>query len=103
MAQKQNFNEQDSAARFDALCDAFLTFKSRDEVKRFLIDLCTPGEMKDLSDRLYIARLLYHKKLPYREISAITGASTTTVGRVARFLEQEPHHGYKQLLENESE
>lgn len=103
MSQKPTQNNNDHAANFDALCDAFLTFKTRDEVKRFLTDLCTPREMKDLAERLHIARLLYHHKLPYREISAITGASTTTVGRVARFLDHEPHQGYKQLLENESE
>ncbi|MCB1537578.1 MAG: TrpR like protein, YerC/YecD [Rhodospirillales bacterium] len=86
-------------ARFAALCRAFLTLKSEDEIRRFLIDLCTPGEMRDFGERFLIARLLHAGGRSYREISAITGASTTTVGRVARFLEQEPHRGYKAALE----
>ncbi len=90
--------------RFSTLCRAILTLKDEDEVRRFLIDLCTPGEMKDLSERFLIARLLHRRDetgggMSYRDISALTGASTTTVGRVARFLEQEPHHGYKAVLE----
>lgn len=85
--------------RFAELCKAMLHLKTEDEIRRFLIDLCTPGEIKALSERWLLARLLYKGGMPYREISAQTGASTTTVGRVARFLEQEPHHGYKTILE----
>ncbi len=85
--------------RFSILCKAFAGLKSEDEVRRFLVDLCTPGEMKDFGERFLIARLLHRGGMSYREISALTGASTTTVGRVARFLEQEPHHGYKTAIE----
>ena len=85
--------------RFTALCKAIASLKSEEEIRRFLVDLCTPGEMKDFSERFLIARLLHQGGLSYREISALTGASTTTVGRVARFLEQEPHQGYKAVLE----
>lgn len=91
-------NETDDQ-RFATLCKALLSLKSEDEMKRFLIDLCTPGEMRDFGERFLIARLLYKGGMSYREISSLTGASTTTVGRVARFLEQEPHHGYKTVLE----
>lgn len=85
--------------RFAALCKALLTLKSEDEMRRFLIDLCTPGEIKDFGERFFIARLLHKGGLSYREISAMTGVSTTTVGRVARFLTIEPHQGYKTVLE----
>jgi uncharacterized protein YerC len=37
--------------------------------------------------------------LSYREINAATGVSTTTIGRVARFLMQERHHGYRKVLD----
>jgi uncharacterized protein YerC len=37
--------------------------------------------------------------LPYREIHNATGVSTTTVVRVARFLRQEPHRGYRQAID----
>lgn len=95
MAAKTETPEQ----RFAALCKAIVTLKTEDEVKRFLVDLCTPGEMKDFGERWLIARLLAQGDLSYRDIAALTGASTTTVGRVARFLQQEPHKGYKKALE----
>ena len=83
----------------DALCDALLTLKTREEVRRFLYDVCTPKEIADLSDRWCVARLLHEGKLSYREIHALTGVSVTTIGRVARFLQQEPYEGYKIALE----
>jgi TrpR-related protein YerC/YecD len=71
---------------------------NEDEVRAFLKDLCTPGELSALSERLQIAKILSNENKSYREISAITGASTTTVGRVARFLNQEKHQGYTLIL-----
>lgn len=77
---------------------AIASLKNADEVRRFLTDLCTRQEIAAFSERLLIARLLQQGGLSYREISAMTGASTTTIGRVARYLEQEPHQGYKLVL-----
>jgi len=87
---------KDDAEQF--LFDAIASLKSGAEVRRFMTDLCTPKELAEFSERLLIARLLAHGGLSYRDISAVTGASTTTIGRVARFLEQEPHHGYRLVL-----
>lgn len=83
----------------DRLYDAFLLLKDREEVKSFLLDLCTPQEIEAMAERLLIARMLYGEKPSYREISHMTGASTTTVGRVARFLMNEKHGGYRLVLE----
>lgn len=83
----------------EQLYSALTTIKNRDEAEKFMIDLCTPSERKALSERLEIARLLYHHDLSYRDIADKTGASTTTVARVARFLNQEPHQGYKIILD----
>jgi len=52
----------------------------------FLIDLCTPAELRALSDRWRIVPLLKAGK-PYRDIYEKTGVSVTTVGRVARTIE----------------
>jgi len=82
-----------------ALYDAFALLKDSEEIKRFMIDLCTPGEINAFSERWAIARLLEEGQLSYRDISAKTGASTTTVARVARFLRQEPYQGYKIVLD----
>lgn len=63
----------------------------------FLKDLCTPSELASLSERWQIC-LALHKGLSYREIHGQTGASLTTIGRVARFLKDEPYQGYLSLL-----
>jgi uncharacterized protein YerC len=34
----------------------------------------------------------------YRQINSETGVSTTTIARVARFLRDEPHQGYRTVL-----
>lgn len=81
------------------LYEALMYCYSAQEVEKFLHDLCTPAELAALSERWAIARLLNDKKSSYREISRLTGASTTTIGRVARFLSQEPHKGYHIVLD----
>ncbi len=80
------------------LFKAFLHLKNINEVERFLTDLCTPGEIDDFCERWEIAKLLDEGQLSYREISATTGASTTTVARVSRFLNQEDYQGYRLVL-----
>ena len=84
---------------FGALCRALLALRDAEEARKFLTDLCTRKELRELAERLVIARLLDAGGLSYRDISAATGASTTTVGRVARFLQQEPHQGYRLVLD----
>lgn len=88
-----------SEADFDALCDAFLQIKTRSEGKKFMLDLCTPAEILAFAERWKVARLLNDGALSYREIHAKTGVSLTTIGRVARFLEQEANQGYHLVLE----
>ncbi len=82
-----------------ALLDAFLTVRNRRELRRFLADLCTPGELRAIAERWQVARLLDEGRLTYREIARRTGASTTTVVRVARFLHGMPHKGYRLVLD----
>jgi TrpR-related protein YerC/YecD len=64
-----------------------------------LADITTPKELKALQERLDIA-LLLNKDLSYSEIAKKTSASTTTVTRVARFLNQEKHGGYRYVIDN---
>jgi TrpR-related protein YerC/YecD len=61
-----------------------------------LRDLCTLKELQDLSERYEVARNLA-KGLSYRQVAKLTGASTTTVTRVARFLEN-GEGGYRKVL-----
>ena len=81
------------------LCDALLTPKNRSEMRSLLQDLCTPAEIRTLSERWHVARLLDGTDLPYRDIHETTGVSTTTVVRVGRFLRHEPHQGYRRAID----
>ncbi len=81
------------------LIEVLLALKDADECRRFLRDICTPKEIKDLSERWVVARMLDEGKLSYREIHAETGVSVTTIGRVARFLQQENYQGYRALID----
>lgn len=82
-----------------ALCRALLALGTPEEALRFLTDLCTPGEMRALSERWHVACLLDEGAMSYREISEATGVSTATIVRVARFLRDEPHQGYRVVLD----
>ena len=81
------------------LYQAFLLIESAPELAKFFKDLCTPQEIRALAERWRVCQLLYADKLSYREINNLTGASLATIGRVARFLKEEPHHGYQLVLE----
>lgn len=81
-----------------ALAQAFLTLRNEDEVRRFLADLCTPGEIRALAERWHVAGLLAEGALSYRDICQETGVSTATIVRVARFLRDEQFGGYRLAL-----
>ncbi|MDI1327560.1 MAG: YerC/YecD family TrpR-related protein [Brevundimonas sp.] len=82
-----------------ALYDALLLLRTRDEVDVFLADLCTPSELRAFTERWEVARLLDAGGKSYREIAAEAQASPTTVVRVARFLKEMPHQGYRLILD----
>ncbi len=82
-----------------ALIEALLALQSADEARRFLHDVCTPKEIADLADRWWVARLLDEGKHSYRDIHELTGVSVTTIGRVARFLQQESFKGYRLVID----
>ncbi len=79
------------------LADALLTLRDRDELVRFLRDLCTLQELEALGHRWQIVRLL-EEHVPYVEVAARVGASTTTVTRVAQWL-RHGAGGYRIALE----
>lgn len=80
------------------LYEALLLINTVEEMERFFKDLCTPQEIRALAERWRVCRLLSTGTMSYREISSQTGASLATIGRVARFLKEEPHRGYQLLL-----
>ncbi len=87
---------------YQDLAEALSSVENADVMLNFLVDLCTPAELRALSERWHVACLLQEGALSYREINAQTGVSTTTIGRVARFLREEPHGGYRAVLKSMS-
>ena len=69
----------------DFLFDAILQLQSKDECYQFFEDLCTVSELKALSQRIVVAKMLSDKRV-YSDIVAATGASTATISRVNRSL-----------------
>lgn len=69
----------------DRLAKAFTLLENVEEARAFLDDICTPNEMKSLSQRLEVAMRL-HRGQNYAKIVKDTGASSTTVSRVNRCL-----------------
>ncbi len=79
------------------LMQAILSLRTLDEAERFFRDLCTLAEMEAMSHRWHAARLL-DEGLPYHEVARRTGASTTTVTRVAQWL-RHGEGGYRLALD----
>jgi TrpR-related protein YerC/YecD len=71
--------------RLAGLVDAIRALESPEELRRFLVDLCTPAELEAMADRWAVVPELAEGRA-YREIHDRTGVSVTTVGRVARCL-----------------
>lgn len=94
---------RDDTSLVGELCAALLTPRSPKEMERLLTDLCTPAEIRTLAERWHVARLLDSTPMSYREIHDATGVSTTTIVRVARFLRQEPHRGYRAAIDRMTE
>lgn len=72
----------------DALFRAVLSLKTMEDCYRFFEDICTIKEIRDISQRLEVARMLKAGDT-VASIAQRTGASTTTVSRVNRCL----HYG----------
>ena len=85
-------------AKSVSLLDTLLAIDTKEQLSSFLKDLCTPAELRSLDERWKVCQLLAKENLSYREIHAITGASLTTIGRVARFLKEERYGGYRNIL-----
>ncbi len=85
----------------DRLLDGILELKNREECYEFFEDLCTINEIRDMSQRLEVARLLQTGE-KYDRIEEATGASTATISRVKRCLKYGAD-GYVKVLERLAE
>ena len=80
----------------DQLFSAVLQLETLEECYEFFEDICTINEIKSLSQRLEVARLL-KIGASYEDIVSQTGASTATISRVKRCLLYGAD-GYKKIL-----
>ena len=81
----------------DYLFKAILKLNTVDECYDFFEDLCTVTEIKALSQRIAVAKML-RQKMVYSDIVAATGASTATISRINRCI-QYGSGGYRDTIE----
>lgn len=82
------------------LFETILALRTQEEAESFFRDLCTLAELEAMAHRWQAARLI-DEGLPYHEVARRTGASTTTVTRVAHWL-RHGENGYRQALDRRS-
>ena len=98
---KRTFTENTwrNDSRFKKLCRALLKCSSEREIADFLRDVGTLAELYAWSERFDVAGRLYSGE-SYRKASTVTGASTTTVTRVASYL-NDGEGGYQRILKSQ--
>ncbi|MPQ43494.1 YerC/YecD family TrpR-related protein [Clostridium tarantellae] len=90
------FESKLKSQELDYFFKAVLELKDVEECYRFFEDVSTIVEIKALSQRLQVAKMLKEKKT-YTEIAENTGASTATISRVNRCLNY-GSEGYNLIL-----
>lgn len=71
----------------ELLYNAILTLETPEECAKFFGDACTPKEIAAIAQRFAVAKMLDEGKV-YNEIIATTGASTATISRVSRAMNE---------------
>lgn len=84
-------------AQTDELFKSILMLDNVEECYQYFEDLCTVKEIRDLGQRLEVARRLASGS-SYQQAGEATGASTATIGRVKRCLNYGTG-GYQMILE----
>ena len=80
----------------DELFRSFLELGSVEECYAYFEDLCTVKEVRDMGQRLQVARLM-RSGSSYVAAQQATGASSATIGRVKRCLDYGAG-GYEMIL-----
>lgn len=91
------FSSKLESKEMDYFFNAILKLESIEECYRFFEDVATINEIKSLSQRIQVAKMLTEKKT-YTEIAEATGASTATISRVNRCLNY-GNDGYNLVFE----
>jgi TrpR-related protein YerC/YecD len=77
------------------LIEVLVNCEDKDGAKQFLKDLFTHSEIRDLSNRWKVAKMLWNK-VPYSKIEQVTGMSSTTIARISKSLKQ--GSGYRNMI-----
>ena len=80
----------------DLLYESILTLQDLDECRKFFEDLCTVAELRAMEQRFEVALLLSDGMI-YNDILERTGASSATISRVNRSLNNGAD-GYKNVV-----
>lgn len=83
------------------LFEGILTLKTIEECENFFGDLCTKTELREMSKRLWAAKLISDGE-KYADIVEKTGLSTATITRVNGCL-RDGNDGYVKALERLAE
>lgn len=78
------------------LFKAILTLKNEEECFTFFEDVCTMNEILLFAQRYQVAKLL-GEKYTYQEIAEKSGASTATISRVKRSID-DGNGGYEMVF-----
>lgn len=81
----------------DALFESILKLNTVEECYAYFEDLCTVKEIRDMGQRLHVARLM-RAGSSYIAAQQETGASSATIGRVKRCLDYGAG-GYAMILD----
>ncbi len=82
--------------KMQLLFEGILTLRNAEECADFFGDLCTKTELREMSKRLYAAKLI-SEGAKYADIVSITGLSTATITRVNGCL-KDGNDGYVNVL-----
>ena len=82
---------------YDLLVKAILSVETEEECAALIEDLMTIKEINDMAQRMLVAKLLSEQTV-YNKIVEETGASTATISRVSKALEN-GRGGYHLVLE----
>ena len=93
MAEKNSRRNQTT----DALFDAIISLRTREECYNFFEDLCTVKEISDMAQRLEAAKMLLDGST-YDQIVKAVEISTATISRINRCI-QYGSGGYRATIE----
>ena len=79
------FDHKLRSDEIDLFFEGILSLDNLEECYKFFEDVATINELKSLSQRIKVAKMLNEKKV-YTEIAEETKASTATISRVNRCL-----------------